>query len=95
MATSGKSRFESDDSVTNFQAQEIARFLKSKKLESLSLIMLDMIIPFKRQFSALVSVAEPLSSILFGHEKSGKILDFSRGESSFEALREELERGDE
>lgn len=57
--------------------------------------MLDMIIPFKKFASALVSVAEPLSSIVFGEKRSAKILGFSRGESSFEALKEALERGDE
>lgn len=88
-------RLEGENSENDFQAQKIARFLKSKKLDSLSLIMLDMIIPFKRQAAALLSVAEPLSSIVFGQERSEKILEFSRGETSFEALKEELERGNE
>ena len=95
MSNGEKSRVEGENSGTDFQAQEIARFLKSKRLDSVSLIMLDMIIPFKRFASALVSVANPLSSIVFGEEKSAKILDFSRGESSFEALKEALERGGE
>ena len=95
MSNGEKSRVEEDNSGTDFQAREIARFLKSKKLDSVSLIMLDMMIPFKRFASALVSVAEPLSSIVFGEETSAKILDFSRGETSFEALKEALERGDE
>jgi len=54
-----------------------------------------MMIPFKRQISALLSVAEPLASLLIGEEKTEKILGFSRGEDSFEALREILERGEE
>lgn len=95
MATGRKSRLEGGIPETGFQALEIARFLKSKKLEPLSLILLDMMIPFKREISALLSTAEPLSSILFGQEKTGKILDFSRGEGSFEALKEALERGEE
>ena len=57
--------------------------------------MLDMMIPFKRQISAFLSVAEPLSSLLFGQERAVKILDFSRGENSLEALRSALERGEE
>lgn len=95
MATGKKSQFEGNSPEIGSQAGEIASFLKSKKLDSLSLILLDMMIPFKREISALLSTAEPLSSVLFGQEKAEKILDFSRGESSFEALKEALERGEE
>ena len=94
MATGIKSHFESKSHENNFQAEEIASFLRSKKLEPASLILLDMITPFKRQISALLSVAEPLSSLLIGQEKAEKILDFSRGENSFEALKKALERGE-
>ena len=95
MATGKKSQFEGNSPEIGSQAGEIASFLKSKKLDSLSLILLDMMIPFKREISALLSTAEPLSSVLFGQKKAEKILDFSRGESSFEALKEALERGEE
>lgn len=95
MSNGEKSRFEEENSGTDFQAQEIARFLRSKKLEPASLILLDMMIPFKREISALLSAAEPLSSTLFGQKRTEKILDFSRGEDSFEALKEALERGEE
>ena len=95
MATGRKSRLEGGIPEIGFQAWKIATFLRSKKLEPLSLILLDMMIPFKREISAFLSTAEPLSSILFGQEKAEKILDFSRGEGSFEALKEALERGEE
>lgn len=95
MATGIKSHFESRNSEKGCQTEEIATFLRSKKLEPVSLILLDMMIPFKRQISALLSVAEPLASLLIGEEKTEKILGFSRGEDSFEALREILERGEE
>lgn len=95
MATGERSRLESGAPGNGSQTTEIAHFLRSKKLAPLSLILLDMIIPFKRQANALISVAEPLSSIVFGQKRSEKILDFSRGEGSFEALKEALERGEE
>ena len=94
LATGRKSHFEGSGSENGFQAEEIANFLRAKKLEPVSLILLDMMIPFKRQISAFLSVSEPLSSLLIGPEKAGKILGFSRGENSFEALREALERGE-
>ncbi len=94
MATGRESDFEDKSSGNSFQAEEIASFLKSKKLEHASLILLDMMIPFKRQISAFLSVAEPLSSLLIGQKKTCEILDFSSGENSFEALKEALERGE-
>lgn len=95
LATDRKSRLEAESPAISFQAAETARFLRSNKLEHISLILLDMMIPFQRPLSAFLSVAEPLSQLLFGEEKTRKILDFSRGDSSFEALREALERGEE
>lgn len=95
MASGRESHFGNKGPENGFQAEEIASFLISKKLEHASLIMLDMMIPFKRQISAFLSVAEPLSSLLFGQERAVKILDFSRGENSLEALRSALERGEE
>ena len=95
LATGIKSHFESGREESGFQAEEIARFLKSKKLEPASLILLDMMIPFKRQISAFLTLAEPLSSLLIGQEKTGKLLGFSLGEYSFEALKAALERGEE
>lgn len=95
MANGERSKLESGTPGNGFQATEIAHFLRSKKLAPLSLILLDMIIPFKRQAAALISVAGPFSSIVLGEERSEKILDFSRGEGSFEALKEALERGEE
>mgnify|MGYP003571291691 CR=1 FL=1 len=95
MATGIKPHFESGREENGSQAEEIASFLKSKKLEPASLILLDMMIPFKRQISAFLTLAEPLTSLLIGEEKTGKILGFSRGENSFEALKEALERGEE
>lgn len=95
MATGIKSKFESEDSQRSFQTQEIANFLISKKLKSPSLILLDMMIPFKRQFAAFLTVAEPLSSLILGEKTSERILSFSRGENSLSELKEALERGDE
>lgn len=95
MATGIKSQFENKNSGNGFQAENIASFLISKKLESASLILLDLMIPFKRQISAFLTLTEPLSSLLIGQEKAEKILDFSRGEDSFESLKEALERGKE
>ena len=66
MATGRKSNFGDKSSENSFQAEEIATFLKSKKLEHASLILLDMMIPFKRQISAFLTLAEPLSSLLIG-----------------------------
>lgn len=95
LATGIKSHFKSGNSEKGFQVEKIATFLKSKKLEPVSLILLDMMIPFKRQISAFLSVAEPLSSLLIGEKKTGKILSFSSGENSFEALKAALERGED
>ena len=94
MATGRESDFGDKSSGNSFQAEEIASFLKSKKLEPASLILLDLMIPFKRQISAFLTLTEPLSSLLIGQEKTWKILDFSRGENSFEALKAALERGE-
>ena len=94
MATGRKSHFGNKNSENGFQAEEIAGFLRSKKLEHASLILLDMMIPFKRQIAAFLTLAEPLASLLAGQEKADKILDFSRGEDSFETLKEALERGE-
>lgn len=87
----GNNRNDSD----NFQADRIARFLNSRDLNPVSLILLDMIMPFKRQISALLSVTEPLSSLILGTDKAGKILKFSQEENSLEALKEAIERGEE
>ena len=94
LATGIKSNFESKSQENGFQAEEIANFLRSKKLDPVSLILLDLMFPFKRQISAFLSVTEPLSSLVFGQEKAAKILAFSRGEGSFEALKSALERGE-
>lgn len=94
MATGTKSHFESISSENGFQAEDIACFLRSKKLDPVSLILLDLMIPFKRQISALLSVAEPFSSLLIGQKKTEKFLDFCRGENSLETLKDELERGE-
>lgn len=87
----GNNRNDSD----NFQADRIARFLNSRDLNPVSLILLDMIMPFKRQISAFLSVTEPLSSLILGTDKAGKILKFSQEENSLEALKEAIERGEE
>lgn len=79
----------------NFQADRIASFLKSKDLNPLSLILLDMMIPFKRQISAFLSITEPVFSLVLGSDKAGKIVGFSNGENSLEALKEAIERGEE
>jgi len=95
LATGKKSHPAGRSSGNGFNTEDIASFLISKKLDPASLILLDMMIPFKRLIPAFLSVAEPLSSLLIGEEKTRKILDFSRGENSFEALKEALERGEE
>lgn len=82
------------DSKKGLQTEDIADFLISKKLRAPSLILLDMIIPFKRPLSAFLTAAQPLSSLLFGETAAEKILSFSRGEDSLSALRDALERGD-
>ena len=95
MAAGIESQFERESSQKGFQAEELANFLISKKLRSPSLILLDMIIPFKRPVSAFLTVTEPLSALVLGGETAEKILSFSRGENSLSALRDALERGEE
>ncbi len=94
MAACKKSQIENETLENSFKANDIAHFLSSENLDSVSLILLDLMIPFKRQLSAFLSVAEPLSSLLFGQTKIGKILKFSCEENSLEALKEALERGE-
>ena len=93
MAIGEKSRIDNGTSENSFQADEIACFLKSKELGSISLILLDMAIPFKRSLSAVLSVTEPLFSLIFGQENAEKAVSFALEENSLEALRTALERG--
>lgn len=94
LATVKKTQIEDKSPETGFQVGKTADFLRAKRLDSLSLIILDLMIPFKRPLSAFLTVTEPLSSLVLGKETTKKILDFSRGEDSFSELREALERGD-
>ena len=95
MTTCRKSQFEDGSSQKGFQAQEIANFLISKKLKSPSLILLDLMIPFRRPLSAFLTVTEPLSSLVLGETTAERIVSFSRGENSLSELKEALERGEE
>ena len=94
MATVKKTQFEEATSEIGFQAQETAVFLRSKRLVSISLILLDMMIPFQKQISAALSVMHPMASLIFGQKAAEKIVTFSNGENSFSALKEALERGE-
>ncbi len=94
MAIGGKSTIGNETADSGFQAAEIARFLKSKKLDSFFLILLDTAIPFKRPLSAFISVAEPLFSIVMGHENAGRLISSARNEDFLESLTDALERGE-
>ena len=82
-----------ENSAKQAVAEDFANFLKSKKLNDISLILLDVFFPFQRQVKALLSVFEPLSGFLFGPDVSEKMNFFSSEDSSFDTLREALERG--
>ena len=82
-----------ENNVKPSAEEDFAVFLKSKKLDDMSLILLDVFIPFQRQAKALLSVFEPLSRLLFGQNTAEKMNFFSSEESSFDELREALERG--
>lgn len=85
MTIVGKSRLE----------ENIAEFLKSKGLDSASLILLDLLIPFKRPLYAMLSVSEPLVGLVFGESAAEKIAAFSSTGNSLEDLKKALERGAE
>lgn len=92
MAFSGKNS--GVEKIGGLSAEEdFANFLKSKKLDSISLILLDILIPLQRPAKALLSVFEPLSGLLFGRNVSEKMNFFASEESSFDELRDALERG--
>ncbi len=82
-----------EKSAGTMVSEDLADILKLKKLDSISLILLDILIPFKRFSTVLLSISEPLAGILFGEAAAEKIGVFASGENSLEDLKEALERG--
>ena len=75
--------------------EDIAFFLRSKKLNDISLILLDILTPFQRPAKAAAEISEPLGRLLFGEKTSAKINSFFSEEAPFDLLRKALERGAE
>ena len=74
--------------------EDLAFFLKSKKLDSISLILLDILAPFQRPAKAAAEISEPLGRLLFGEKTSAKINSFFSAEAPFDILKKALERGE-
>lgn len=75
------------------EAEEFAKFLQSKKMDSISLILLDIFSPFERISRVMLPIFEPLAALLFGENFAKKMDAFSMQENSFDALKKALERG--
>lgn len=83
------------ESSGDLRIDGITEFIKSKNLDSAALILLDILIPFKRPLSALLAVSEPSAELFFGRKTAEKIAGFALDGDSFEKLRKNLERGSE
>ena len=92
MATCDKIK-NGQNSLKSIEAEEFANFLQSKKMDSISLILMDIFSPFERISRVMLPIFEPLAALLFGENFAKKMDAFSMHENSFDALKEALERG--
>ena len=82
------------NNIKQYSPENLAVFLKSKKLDNISLILLDILIPFQRPAKAAAEISEPLGRLLFGEKTSAKINSFFSAEAPFDILKKALERGE-
>ncbi|MBP5406855.1 hypothetical protein J6Z19_06875 [bacterium] len=84
-----------ENSLKTVVDEDLAEFLVSKDLLPISLILLDVFLPFERFIKVMLTISEPLAGLFFGENAARKIAFFSSRENSFTALKEALERGKE
>lgn len=83
------------NNIKQYSPENLAVFLKSKKLDNISLILLDILIPFQRPVKAVADISEPLGRVLLGQKTSEKINSFFSENAPFDLLKKALERGEE
>lgn len=75
------------------EVEDFSSFLKLKKCDSIALIFLDVLFPFKRLVLFVFAVSNPLLSLIFGLKTGKKLGKFCEDESWIELLKEDLEKG--
>jgi len=72
--------------------KDVVRFLEEKKLNSIAILFVNGLKPFRRVFSFAVSVTNPLFALVFGSRKAAELERFFSKDTSFELLKRYLER---
>lgn len=74
-------------------AEELASYLKSKNLDSISLILLDVLMPLERTFAYAATFSIPFLELLLGTKTAESIENFLRNETPLQELKNALEKG--
>jgi hypothetical protein len=70
---------------------EIAEYLKTRRLDALAAFMIEAHWPLQGIASAMLTAAHPFTSVLFGQEKAGMVLSLFAERSNMERLVRALE----